>query len=218
MPSRDVTPCAGNNRWGISNENATASASRSLAFLRLKRRTRPAHAAHCVRACVPFARVFHYVAGALIFKNAPTSFFIIREAFMSIRANTILTHHRFSHSLGAPLARVRGVIAKVFPAPENHHGANHEHFTVKITDVLKFVGSDEDISGQTVFIAVRFGDSEGLDQQIDGLEAGNDIEVQGEYISSAEAYPTEDNNPPLPVIHFTHHPVGYVLYRGEHYS
>lgn len=138
---------------------------------------------------------------------------------MSFRANTILPHHRFTRSLGAPLARVQGTVVKVFDGPENHHGANHQHFTVQIEKVLRFDGGSEDIAGQTVFVAVRFGDNEGLDHEIEGLAAGRPIELQGEYIGSGDAYPTEDNtNPVLPVLHFTHHPVGYVLYQGEHYS
>ena len=73
--------------------------------------------------------------------------------------------------------------------------------------------------GTEVFLAVRFGDNEGLAQEIPGLQAGQPIEAQGEYISEATAYPTEDNsNPILPVLHFTHHPVGYVLYHGQYYS
>lgn len=135
------------------------------------------------------------------------------------QADRILPHHRFSQSLGAPLARVEGTIAHVFAGPESHHGANHQHFTVKIDKVLRFDGGDQDITGQTVFIAVRFGDTEGLDREIGGLEEGKPIEIQGEYISAGEAYPTEDNaDPVLPVIHFTHHPVGYVSYDGEYYS
>ncbi|MBB4568824.1 hypothetical protein [Rhizobium leucaenae] len=116
---------------------------------------------------------------------------------MSNRANRILPHHRFSHSLGAPLARVQGTIAHVFEAPENHHGANHQHFTVKIEMVLKFDGGDDDITGQIVFVAVRFGDNEGLDHEIPDLRAGEAIELQGEYISIASAYPTEDNSNPV---------------------
>ena len=51
------------------------------------------------------------------------------------------------------------------------------------------------------------------------LKAGEPIELQGEYIPIASAYPTDDNSDPvLPVLHFTHHPVGYVMYKGVHYS
>ncbi|MEZ0605604.1 hypothetical protein ACAX43_26050 [Paraburkholderia sp. IW21] len=138
---------------------------------------------------------------------------------MSNRATQILFHHRFAHSLGAPLACVQGTISKVFASPDNHHGANHQQFVIKIDKVVKFEGGTQNLVGTDVFVAVRFGDSEGLTQEIPGLQVGQPIEAQGEYIPEASAYPTADNdNPVLPVLHFTHHPVGYVLYQGQYYS
>ncbi|MGH8780337.1 hypothetical protein [Paraburkholderia sp.] len=138
---------------------------------------------------------------------------------MSNRADQILPHHRYAQSIGAPLACVQGTISRVFASPGNHHGANHQHFVVKIDKVVKFEGGTGNLVGTEVFVAVRFGDNEGLAQEIPGLQAGQPIEAQGEYISDANAYPTEDNsNPVLPVLHFTHHPVGYVLYHGQYYS
>ncbi len=136
------------------------------------------------------------------------------------RADRILPHHRFKHSLGYPLLRIRGTVAHVFAAPGHHHGANHQHFTVKVDEVLKVEGTDAASIGPKIFVAVRFGDDEGLDHEIENLRADTPIELQGEYVDSAEAYKTEDNDgdPPLPVLHFTHHPVGYVIYEGEHYS
>jgi hypothetical protein len=131
----------------------------------------------------------------------------------------ILPHHRFSHSLGFPLARVKASIETVFGGPANHHGANHQHFTVKINSIVRFDGGTAPPVGTVVFVAVRFGDSEGLDSEIVGLAAGKPIELQGEYIDAAGAYPTEDNTDPVrPVLHFTHHPVGFVDYDGTHYS
>jgi hypothetical protein len=142
------------------------------------------------------------------------------DKIMSIRADRILPHHRFKHSLGAPLVRIKGTVEHVFPSPSNHHGANHQHFTVKVDQVLKVEGADASAIGPVVFVAMRFGDDEGVDHEIEDLRENTPIELQGEYVSSAEAYKTEDNegNPPLPVLHFTHHPVGYVIYNGDHYS
>lgn len=138
------------------------------------------------------------------------------------RATKILPHHRFPQSHGAPLARVKGILTKVFASPENHHGANHQHFVVTIQTVVTLDGADftpESLVGQDVFVAVRFGDTEGLDHEIKDLAEQQPIELQGEYITSADAYPTEDNtNPVRPVLHFTHHPVGFVEYQGVHYS
>jgi hypothetical protein len=138
---------------------------------------------------------------------------------MDNRATQILPHHRFVYSLGAPLACVQGTIVKVFASPENHHGANHQHFVIKIDQVLKFEGGVQNLVGTEVFVAVRFGDNEGLAQEIPGLQTGQPIEAQGEYIPEASAYPTADNSDPvLPVLHFAHHPVGYVKYEGQYYS
>lgn len=138
------------------------------------------------------------------------------------RATTILPHHRFPQSHGAPLARIKGTVVQVFSGPENHHGANHQHFIVKIDQVKTLDGASfaaDTLVGTEVFVAVRFGDTEGLDHEIKGLEDQQPIELQGEYIASADAYPTEDNtNPVRPVLHFTHHPVGFVDYQGVHYS
>ncbi|WCM22222.1 DUF3465 domain-containing protein [Paraburkholderia bryophila] len=138
---------------------------------------------------------------------------------VSNRATEILPHHSYVHSLGAPLACVQGTISKVFPSPDNHHGANHQQFVIRIDKVLKFDGGTANLVGTEVFVAVRFGDDEGLAHEIPGLQAGQPIEAQGEYIPDSSAYPTADNdNPVLPVLHFTHHPVGYVRYNGQYYS
>lgn len=141
----------------------------------------------------------------------------------SHRANVILPHHSFNHSLGAPLAHVKATVSKVFAGPENHHGANHQHFNISITEVLSLDGADfsaDSLVGTETFVAVRFGDNEGLATEIAGLTENTPIELQGEYIVSSDAYQTQDNdsNPPLPVLHFTHHPVGFVIYNGQHYS
>jgi hypothetical protein len=139
--------------------------------------------------------------------------------FMSNSATPTLPHHTYANSLAAPLACVQGTISKVFLAPEFHHAANHQQFVITIDKVLKFEGGTQNLVGTEVFVAVRYGDSEGLAQEIPGLQVGQPIEAQGEYIAEASAYPTADNNNPvLPVLHFTHHPVGYVTYQGQTYS
>ncbi len=145
------------------------------------------------------------------------------DFFPENRATAILPHHRFAHSQGAPHVHIQGTVETVFAGPGNHHGANHQHFTVKIDTVLKLEGAQVDepaITGKTVFVAVRFGDNEGLDAEIPDLREQTPIEIQGEYIALADAYPTQDNEGPnkLPVLHFTHHPVGFIRYNGAYYS
>lgn len=141
----------------------------------------------------------------------------------SFAASHILPHHRFQGSLGAPKLQMVGTVETVFASPENHHGANHQHFTVKVDKILSFDGGLDDghtLIGTVLFVAVRFGDNLGLEHEVRDLTANTPIELQGEYIAAADAYPTEDNDghPPLPVLHFTHNPVGYVMYNGVHYS
>ncbi|MFL9866271.1 hypothetical protein PQR67_19015 [Paraburkholderia fungorum] len=138
---------------------------------------------------------------------------------MSNRATQTVPNPSSVQSQSAPLLCVQGTISKVFLNPEFHNNANHQHFVIRIDKVLKFDGGTQNLTGTEVFVAVRFGDSEGLAHEIPGLQAGQPIEAQGEYISDATAYPTQDNsNPVLPVLHFTHHPVGYVKYQGQTYS
>jgi hypothetical protein len=139
------------------------------------------------------------------------------------RATKILTHHRFDHSHGAPHVHIKGTVVTVFDGPGNHHGANHQHFTVKAEEIVALEGaqfSEPDITGQTLFVAVRFGDTDGLDSEIPDLREQTPIEIQGEYIKDSDAYPTQDNEGAnkLPVLHFTHHPVGFVRYEGQYYS
>jgi hypothetical protein len=135
------------------------------------------------------------------------------------RANRHLRHHDFPRSFGYPLAHIVGTIEHVFGSVVNHHGADHQHFRVKIDRVIEFKGGDQNLTGQVVFCAVRSGDSEGLGGEIPGLAVGQSIEMQGEYIDEREAYPLPDNsNPVYPVLHFTHHPVGFIRYQNEFYS
>ncbi len=67
------------------------------------------------------------------------------------------------------------------------------------------------------FVAIRYGDSLGLPKPIPDLKEGADIEMQGEYIDRKHASKSRDN-PGDPVLHFTHHPLGYVVYEGHKYE
>lgn len=123
------------------------------------------------------------------------------------KATGFLSHHRFKHSIGAPLIRVLGNIEKLFPSPDNHNGANHQHLILNNIVVEHSEGLPEGLTvSQRIFVAIRFGDNEGLVDPIPFVE-GEMSRMQGEYIDSADAYATDDN-PGLSVLHFTHHPVG----------
>lgn len=132
------------------------------------------------------------------------------------KATGFLPHHRFKHSFGGPLIRVVGNIEKLFPSPDNHNGANHQHLILNNITVEYSEGLPPGLEvSKEIFVAIRFGDNEGLVDPVPFVESQM-TRMQGEYIDAARAYPTEDN-PGLSVLHFTHHPVGFVEFpvRGD---
>lgn len=128
-------------------------------------------------------------------------------------------HQLHPLSLHGPVVHVMAVITKVYPDAETK-GAMHQHFFVLIKQILSIKGSDPSIveMGKEHFVAVRYGDHLGLSEPIQGLEAGQSIELQGEYIDENHVYASPDNRDGDPCIHFTHRPVGFVIYQGKEYE
>ena len=96
-------------------------------------------------------------------------------------------------------------------------GGTHQHFLVHQIEVIDIVGGDKASVADEAFCAIRYGDNLGLKEKISGLKEGEEIELKGEYIDKNHALPGV-GNPGDPVIHFTHHPVGFVNYNGKHYE
>lgn len=96
----------------------------------------------------------------------------------------------------------------------DHKGALHQHFFIDIENVLD--GGENPVE-KKVFVAARYGDKSGLKEPVRDLAPGNPIVLRGKYIPTDEAYKTGDN-PGFPVLHFTHHPVGYIIYNGVKYE
>ncbi|HEX2940148.1 MAG TPA: hypothetical protein VHO91_03810, partial [Rhodopila sp.] len=65
-----------------------------------------------------------------------------------------------------------------------------------------------------VFVAIRVTEG-GIGRDIP-FQLDTAVEMQGKFIPADEAYPGPDNAG-LPVLHFTHAPVGFVEYHGEVY-
>lgn len=131
-------------------------------------------------------------------------------------ANQSLPHHKYPQSLHAPLVHVKALIKQVEPAAKIH-GVSHYHLLINQIRVISIHGADPSIVTDEAFVAIRYGDKMGLREPIKGLEAGQPIELQGEYIDKNHAYPSV-GNPGDPVLHFTHHPVGFVIYKGKRYE
>jgi hypothetical protein len=119
-------------------------------------------------------------------------------------------------SLHGPVVHVKAVIKKMENDAEGA-GAMHQHFLVHQIQVLDIRGADPSLVTDEAFVAIRYGDEEGLSRPIEGLAEGEPIELQGEYIDANHAYPSV-GNPGDAVIHFTHHPVGFVVYHGVRYD
>ncbi len=127
------------------------------------------------------------------------------------RATKLLSHHRFASSLGAPLVRITATVKEIFPSPGFHHFANHQHLIVEDVAVELADGMPPAMTiADPLFVAVRFGDDVGLQDPVP-FEIGGRTRLQGEYIDEMDAYRTQDN-PGLAVLHFTHHPAGFVEY------
>ena len=97
----------------------------------------------------------------------------------------------------------------------DHKGKLHQHFYINIKQVTQ--GNKNLIDNNLVFVAAHYGDEDGIAAPIPHLQPGSPIIVRGRYIPSSEAFQTEDN-PGFPVLHYTHHPIGYIIYAGVKYE
>lgn len=114
------------------------------------------------------------------------------------------------------LVRVQAVIQTVERDVELH-GAHHHHLLLNQIQVLKVWNGTQFEVAETAFVAIRYGDSEGLPGPIPDLAPGQPIVLQGRYIPKNRAYPSR-GNPGDSVLDETHHPFGFVLYNGQIYD
>jgi hypothetical protein len=126
-------------------------------------------------------------------------------------------HHQDMHlrkpdgSGRGELRHVSAVVSRVFPDRFDHDGAEHQHIWIgKVTALDN--GPDYD---GNVFVAIRITEG-GVGQDIPFTE-NSSVELQGDWIPAAEATAGQDD-PNLPVLHFTHRPVGFVRYEGRQYD
>lgn len=109
------------------------------------------------------------------------------------------------------LRHIRAVVARVFPDRYAHDGAEHQHIWI---DQVEALDGEGDYDGN-VFVAIRITDG-GVGEDIPFRE-DDPVEMQGDWIPADEATPGQDD-PDLPVLHFTHKPVGFVIYNDKEYD
>ncbi len=121
-------------------------------------------------------------------------------------------HLRASDGSGrGELRHVSATVSRVFPDRYNHDGAEHQHIWIA---QLQALDGGNDYAGN-VFVAIRITEG-GIGQDIP-FETGAPVEMQGDWIPADQAT-AGDDDPGLPVLHFTHRPIGFVRYEGEEYE
>jgi len=112
---------------------------------------------------------------------------------------------------------VQGTIVGYEEEDQDESGAHHQVFIVEVESVTPAPGRSGLAPGQRLYVVIRYGDSQGLEEAIPGIAEGKPVEVQGVYVTPEEAYDQGDGLQ-LGVIHFTHRPVGWVKFEGRRYA
>ena len=95
-------------------------------------------------------------------------------------------------------------------------GAEHLQLLITVTKIIQNASSASvaaDVKrvladGESVFLAIRIGDSEGITQPITGLVVGVGLDIKGEWIPKAQA--GTEGGEAMSVLHYTHHPIGFI--------
>jgi hypothetical protein len=98
--------------------------------------------------------------------------------------------------------------------PDDTEGDQHVRLLITVAELLEgntAVNNDVERvidSGEDIFVAIRIGDSMGITNTILGLDAGAGLDLKGEWIPKAKAQ--SHGGRAMSVLHFTHHPVGFI--------
>ena len=112
------------------------------------------------------------------------------------------------------LAEIEAVLVRREPDDLDANGGQHYRLIVTVTATDQAdpaIGADVTDCLETkraVFVAIRFGDAMGVQGAIEGLEVGAKLHLKGEWITRDQAQ--SHGGEQLSVLHFTHHPVGFV--------
>jgi len=124
------------------------------------------------------------------------------------------------NKLKTEVVELEATIVKFFGDQNEHY-----QFYIDVTELLTPCGDDEInsdvkacIANKTqTFLAVRYGDNEGLSQPIhEEMNTGTALHLKGQWITAANAF--SHNGEKMPVLHFTHHPIGFICVANDCYS
>ncbi|WP_109119243.1 hypothetical protein [Azospirillum sp. TSO22-1] len=108
-----------------------------------------------------------------------------------------------------------------YPGTESGGGDSHQHIIIGLTTVIQ---GDPDVAtdlervrldGERVFVSIRYGDRMGLEDPVPGVVPGLELHLRGEWIPRDKAY--AHGGEKMSVLHFTHHPVGFVCTPSDCY-
>jgi endonuclease G len=120
------------------------------------------------------------------------------------------------------LVEVNTTIVKVEEDDSDVSGGKHHRLTITIKEVLT---GDPDVADdlddavdnqRSVFLAIRFGDAMGIREQMEGLKVKGDLHARGEWITRNRA--KDHGGERISVLHFTHHPIGFICTKEHCYA
>ncbi|GGR02006.1 hypothetical protein [Deinococcus ruber] len=101
-------------------------------------------------------------------------------------------------------------------------GGRHYHLIVRILSAdhpdtrIQADVQDCIATQRPVFVAIRYGDRMGIQEPVEGLQEGAALHLKGEWITREQAQ--DHGGERMSVLHFTHHPIGFICTPVSCYS
>lgn len=120
------------------------------------------------------------------------------------------------------VVEIEARLAKREPDDEDRKGGKHYRLRILVSKIL---AEDPDVAKdlkdakakqREVFVAIRFGDSMGIQEPIKGLDQNADLHLKGEWITKEKAQAHGGDK--MSVLHFTHHPLGFICTEVKCYA
>ncbi|MBL7881476.1 MAG: hypothetical protein JNN23_16715 [Chryseobacterium gambrini] len=107
--------------------------------------------------------------------------------------------------------------------PDDTDGDKHIHLKINVSGIIDastvVLNDVEKCKNEKlpVFVSVRYGDKMGIEEPInEGLEEGGTLHLRGEWIPADKAY--SHGGERMSVLHFTHHPLGFICTSSKCYE
>jgi len=108
------------------------------------------------------------------------------------------------------------------PDDLDNNGGKHYRLRIQVTKILANAPEvstdlkDAQKTGRDIFVAIRFGDAMGVQEKIKGLTAKAQLHLKGEWITKEKAH--DHGGEKMSVLHFTHHPLGFICTEVKCYA